>query len=183
MDFILMCVPSMGAFILTKLRYYNLKGAIPLCSKSIYASKAQEARRMDTQSIVILYMVPRYREKKRKRKETNLIRLGIDPLNTRKWSFTRMGGWAVALSPILKTAITIDRLKKRGYISLQEYYQKARIINEPPSTWPVRFILSETKCSRSAWWCERCSGGVTRHSSTRLAAVNPLFVSIAPMLN
>jgi hypothetical protein len=35
-----------------------------------------------------------------------------------------MGGWAVAQSPILGTTITIERLKKRGYISLVEYYKR-----------------------------------------------------------
>jgi len=35
-----------------------------------------------------------------------------------------MGGWAIAQSPILGTTITIDRLKKRGYVSLLEIYSK-----------------------------------------------------------
>jgi RNA-directed DNA polymerase len=35
-----------------------------------------------------------------------------------------MGGWAVARSPILRTTITIKRLKMRGYVSLVEYYNK-----------------------------------------------------------
>ena len=38
--------------------------------------------------------------KKPKRKAINLMRLGIEPLQARKWSYTRMGGWAVAQSPI-----------------------------------------------------------------------------------
>ena len=40
------------------------------------------------------------------------------------WSRTRMGGWAVAQRPILRTTITIERLKMRGYVSLIEYYNK-----------------------------------------------------------
>jgi RNA-directed DNA polymerase len=40
------------------------------------------------------------------------------------WSRTRMGGWTVAQSPILRTTITIKRLKMRGYVSLIEYYNK-----------------------------------------------------------
>ena len=41
------------------------------------------------------------------------------------WSIpNRMGGWAVAQSPILGTTITIERLKKRDYISLVEYYKR-----------------------------------------------------------
>ncbi len=43
------------------------------------------------------------------------------------WSRTRMGGWAVAQSPILKTTITIPRLKKRGYESMMDYYQIVKV--------------------------------------------------------
>ena len=56
-------------------------------------------------------------------KGKNLIRLGIPQGQAYAWSRTRMGGWAVAQSPILGTTITIERLKKRGYISLVEYYK------------------------------------------------------------
>lgn len=62
--------------------------------------------------------------KKPDRKKKNLIRLGIDQGQAYAWSRTRMGGWAVAQSPILGTTITIERLKKRGYISLVEYYKR-----------------------------------------------------------
>ncbi len=72
--------------------------------------------------------------KKPERKRKNLIRLGINPGMAYAWSRTRMGGWRVAQSPILGTTITINRLKKRGYINLIEYYRKVSIITEPPST-------------------------------------------------
>ena len=62
--------------------------------------------------------------KKPERKRKNLIRLGKDQGQAYAWSRTRMGGWAVAQSPILGTTITIERLKKRGYISLVEYYKR-----------------------------------------------------------
>jgi group II intron reverse transcriptase/maturase len=62
--------------------------------------------------------------KKPDRKRKNLIRLGIDQGQAYAWSRTRMGGWAVAQSPILGTTITIERLKKRGYIGLVEYYKR-----------------------------------------------------------
>tara|TARA_R110002049_G_scaffold247413_2_gene421580 strand:- start:921 stop:2183 length:1263 start_codon:yes stop_codon:yes gene_type:complete len=62
--------------------------------------------------------------KKPERKRKNLIRLGIDQGQAYAWSRTRMGGWAVAQSPILGTTITIERLKKRGYISLVKYYKR-----------------------------------------------------------
>jgi len=62
--------------------------------------------------------------KKRERKRKNLIRLGVRKDDAYAWSRTRMGGWAVAQSPILGTTITILRLKKRGYIPLLELYLK-----------------------------------------------------------
>jgi group II intron reverse transcriptase/maturase len=60
--------------------------------------------------------------KKPDRKMKNLIRLGINPGMAYAWSRTRMGGWAVACSPILVTTITLERLGKRGYVSLLSYY-------------------------------------------------------------
>jgi group II intron reverse transcriptase/maturase len=62
--------------------------------------------------------------KKLERKRKNLIRLGIEQGQAYAWSRSRMGGWAIAQSPILGTTITVDRLKKRGYISLLEIYKK-----------------------------------------------------------
>ncbi len=76
--------------------------------------------------------------KKPDRKRKNLIRLGIEQGMAYAWSRTRMGGWAVAQSPILRTTITIKRLEKRGYVSLTKYYKLASIIIEPLSTRPVR---------------------------------------------
>lgn len=60
--------------------------------------------------------------KKPDRKMKSLIRLGVKPGIAYAWSRTRMGGWAVACSPILSTTITQSRLEKRGYISLVSYY-------------------------------------------------------------
>jgi RNA-directed DNA polymerase len=56
--------------------------------------------------------------KKPNKKMRSLIRLGIKPNQAYAWSRTRMGGWAVAQSPILGTTITINNLKKRGYVPL-----------------------------------------------------------------
>lgn len=64
--------------------------------------------------------------KKLERKRKNLIRLGIDQDMAYAWSRTRMGGWAVAQSPILRTTITIERLKKKGYESMVEYYHRVK---------------------------------------------------------
>ena len=65
--------------------------------------------------------------KKLERKRKNLIRLGIEQSMAYAWSRTRMGGWAVAQSPILRTAITEVRLKRRGYQSMTDYYQKVKV--------------------------------------------------------
>jgi group II intron reverse transcriptase/maturase len=62
--------------------------------------------------------------KKPKRRCKNLIRLGISPENARRWSLTRMGGWAVARSPIMKYAVTNRRLSLRGYQPMLQIYEK-----------------------------------------------------------
>jgi group II intron reverse transcriptase/maturase len=70
--------------------------------------------------------------KKPDRKRKNLIRLGIRNGQAYAWSRTRMGGWAVAQSPILGTTITLDRLVRRGYESMLSYYEKVSPqFNEP----------------------------------------------------
>ena len=80
--------------------------------------------------------------KKSEKKRRSLIRLGIEQGQAYAWSRTRMGGWAVAQSPILGTTITLERLKKRGYISLLEMYQKVSPqLNEPLYTRPVRTVV------------------------------------------
>lgn len=80
--------------------------------------------------------------KKPERKRKNLIRLGVDPDHAYAWSRTRMGGWAVAQSPILLTTVTLKRLAKRGYQSMLDYYLKVSpLVNEPPYTRPVRTVV------------------------------------------
>ncbi len=80
--------------------------------------------------------------KKPERKRKNLIRLGIEQGMAYAWSRTRMGGWAVAQSPILRTTITVERLKKRAYVSLLEIYIKiSPQLNEPLYTRPVRTVV------------------------------------------
>jgi RNA-directed DNA polymerase len=80
--------------------------------------------------------------KKPERKRKNLIRLGIDQEHAYSWSRTRMGGWAVAQSPIMKQSVTLERLKKRGYESMLEHYQKvAPQLNEPLYARPARTVV------------------------------------------
>jgi group II intron reverse transcriptase/maturase len=80
--------------------------------------------------------------KKLDRKRKNLIRLGIEQGKAYAWSRTRMGGWAVAQSPILRTTITRKRLRKRGYRTLSEHYAMVSpLLNEPLYTRPVRTVV------------------------------------------
>ena len=70
--------------------------------------------------------------KKPKRRCKNLIRLGVKPHIARSWSYTRNGGWATALSPILLTTITISRLQRRGYQAMTTIYESiSPYLNEP----------------------------------------------------
>ncbi|MDF1547673.1 MAG: group II intron reverse transcriptase/maturase [Bacteroidales bacterium] len=62
--------------------------------------------------------------KKSERKRKNLIKLGVEQGQAYAWSRSRMGGWAIAQSPILGTTITISRLVKRGYEALTTWYIK-----------------------------------------------------------
>ena len=62
--------------------------------------------------------------KKPERKRKNFIKLGIEAGHAYAWSRTRMGGWAVAQSPMLKTTITVSVLKRRGYVPMTDYYYK-----------------------------------------------------------
>jgi fumarate hydratase class II len=72
----------------------------------------------------------------------NLIRLGVEKGLAYAWSRSRMGGWAIAQSPILGTTITIQRLKKRLYESLLDVYSRINpSLYEPPYTRPVRTVV------------------------------------------
>jgi RNA-directed DNA polymerase len=80
--------------------------------------------------------------KKPERKRKNLLRLGVDHNHAYAWSRTRMGGWAVAQSPIMITTITLERLYKRGYEAMLDYYSKVSPgLNEPLYTRPVRTVV------------------------------------------
>ncbi|WP_372755846.1 hypothetical protein [Labilibaculum sp.] len=50
--------------------------------------------------------------------------MGIQQGQAYAWSRSRMGGWAIAQSPILGTTITLDRLKKREYESMLDIYKQ-----------------------------------------------------------
>jgi RNA-directed DNA polymerase len=74
--------------------------------------------------------------KKRERKRKNLLRLGVKPDDAFSWSRSRLGGWAIAQSPILNTAITVNRLVKRGYEPLTEWYCRVAPHKFTPTLFP-----------------------------------------------
>lgn len=80
--------------------------------------------------------------KKPERRRKNLLRLGVDHNHAYSWSRTRKGGWAVAQSPIMITTVTLERLHKRGYEAMLDYYTKVSPqLNEPLYTRPVRTVV------------------------------------------
>jgi group II intron reverse transcriptase/maturase len=75
--------------------------------------------------------------KKRERKRKNLIRLGVNPRDAFRWSRSRLGGWAIAQSPILNTTITVELLRKRGYESMLFWYRKVAPHKFTPTLFPI----------------------------------------------
>jgi len=75
--------------------------------------------------------------KKRERKRKNLLRLGVNPRDAFRWSRSRLGGWAIAQSPILNTTITVELLCKRGYESMFLWYQKIAPHKFTPTLFPI----------------------------------------------
>ena len=86
--------------------------------------------------------------KKRERKRKNLIRLGVNPQDAFRWSSacakgygrrsrSRLGGWAIAQSPILNTTITVNLLVRRGYESMLTWYQKVAPHKFDPTLFPI----------------------------------------------
>ena len=61
--------------------------------------------------------------KKPNRRMRAFRQLGIAAGMAYAWSRSRMGGWAIAQSSIMRTTLTVERLQKRGYQSFTEYYE------------------------------------------------------------
>lgn len=62
--------------------------------------------------------------KKPKTKVNNLIKCGIASWQAYEWGNTRKSYWRTATSPILKRAITNERLRLQGYVNLYDEYVK-----------------------------------------------------------
>ncbi len=70
--------------------------------------------------------------KKPNKRMRSYISMGVEKGMAYAWSRSRMGGWAQARSPMMKTTVTNSRLKRRGYIQFNDYYQKyAEKLNPP----------------------------------------------------
>ena len=61
--------------------------------------------------------------KKPNKRMRSYIRLGIDPGQAYAWSRSRMGGWKISCSPIMRTTVTIQRLEHRGYVQFSKYFR------------------------------------------------------------
>ena len=66
--------------------------------------------------------------KKPEKRRRSFIRLGVPHGQAYAWSRSRMGGWAIAQSPMMRTTVTIDRLKQRGYLPFIDYYLSIRVV-------------------------------------------------------
>ena len=64
--------------------------------------------------------------KKPNKRMRSFIRLGIPKGQSYAWSRSRMGGWAIAQSPIMRTTVTLNRLERKGYFSFSQQFQKSR---------------------------------------------------------
>ncbi|MEL6143517.1 MAG: group II intron maturase-specific domain-containing protein [Bacteroidota bacterium] len=59
--------------------------------------------------------------KKPKRRYRAFIQLGVNHEWAKKFAGSRMGGWAIACSPIMKVTVTEERLRRKDYIPFLEY--------------------------------------------------------------
>jgi len=65
--------------------------------------------------------------KKIRTRFSSLVRLGVERNKAWEYANTRKGYWRISNSPILKCAITNDRLVKRGYVSMSTMYKKVKL--------------------------------------------------------
>ncbi len=64
--------------------------------------------------------------KRPKRRLRAFRQLGVEESWAKRFAYSRMGGWAIACSPIMGTAVTEERLRQRVYIPFLEYYLKVK---------------------------------------------------------
>jgi hypothetical protein len=61
------------------------------------------------------------------------LQLGVEASWARRFAYSRMGGWAIACSPIMGTTVTEARLRQKGYIPFLEYYLNVKYGNKTES--------------------------------------------------
>jgi len=64
--------------------------------------------------------------KRPKRRLRAFLQLGVSASWARRYAYSRMGGWAIACSPIMGTTVTESRLRQRGYVPFLEYYLQVK---------------------------------------------------------
>ena len=62
--------------------------------------------------------------KKPNKRMRSFIRMGVPKGQAYAWSRSRMGGWAIAQSPMMRTTVTIKRLQLKGYVSFSRQLSK-----------------------------------------------------------
>jgi RNA-directed DNA polymerase len=60
------------------------------------------------------------------RRRRAFIQLGVPQTLAKQFSYSRLSGWRIAQSPIMKTTVTNERLTAKGYISFSEYFFKLK---------------------------------------------------------
>ena len=125
--------------------------------------------------------------KKPERKRKNLIRLGVSYGKAYAFSRSRKGGWAIAQSPIMGTTITLERLRKRGYKCMSEYYQRiSPMFNEQLyMVWSTR-VRRYRASPPYVQWCERRTSpeksGEAVYSIVRLCFISYFeFLTMLPL--
>ena len=64
--------------------------------------------------------------KRPKRRLRAFRQLGVKESWAYRYAYSRKGGWRIANSQIMRTTITEEVLRKRGYVSFLEYYRKLK---------------------------------------------------------
>ena len=64
--------------------------------------------------------------KRPKRRLRAFRQLGVEESWARRFAYSRMGGWAIACSPIMGTTVTEERLRQKGYIPFLEYFLRRK---------------------------------------------------------
>ena len=62
--------------------------------------------------------------KKPNKRMRSFIRMGVPKGQAYAWSRSRMGGWAIAQSPMMRTTVTTKRLQLKGYVSFSQQLSK-----------------------------------------------------------